>query len=357
MNVRFFNPGLSYQKIRSEVLPEIDRVLESGKLILQSDGEQFEREMEKYLGVKHFLGVANGTDALLLVQKALGIGEGDEVICVSHTFIASFSETMKLGARPILVDIGDDYLIDPKKIEEVITPRTKAIIPVHLSGDVANMTEILRIAKEHNLYVIEDAAQAMGAEHDGKKAGTMGIAGTFSFYPAKILGCYGDGGGIATNDDALYEELKEMRNHYKSTYTKIGYNSRLDNVQAAVLSIKLRYLDSWIARRREIGKMYNESLSGINGLVLPTDRPVYQDYVIRAAQRDELKKFLDQNGVQTLGDDSMAYHERKELELNFNLPNTEQYTREFLRLPCNPDLTDEEVRYVISKVREFYYGV
>lgn len=365
MKVPFTKYAQFYKKYAKELRPAILNVLKSGRLILQQEGEDFERHMAEYLKVKHFLGVSDGTDALQIALRAAGIGPGDEVITVSHTFVATIQVIAHLGATPILVDIGDDYLMDVEKIEAAITPKTKAIIPVHLSGDVCNMARISEIAAERNLIVIEDAAQALGAEWAGRKAGGFGLAGCFSFYPAKILGAFGDGGGIATNDDRMAEEIKKLRNHYmigkrpvsEEEVFKFGYNSRLDNVWAKVLDIKLTHLPEDIQIRKEIAQIYDQELRGIQGLFLPSDHGgrIYQDYVIRTEKQRELVDFLARNGVGTLGIDLIPNHKHKGLGLeHFSLPKTEKYTYEFIRLPCNQFMNLREARYVAKMIRKFY---
>ncbi|MAH46472.1 hypothetical protein CMI37_11610 [Candidatus Pacearchaeota archaeon] len=362
MKVPFVDFKKSYAKLRSEMLPAIDRVLGEGNLILREDVEEFEENLAKYVGTRYAVGVNSGTDALYLALRAAGVREGDEVITVSHTFIATIEAIVRVGAKPVLVDIGEDYLMDVAQVASLITDRTRAIIPVHLSGDVCDMAALFLVAAqaEHTIHIIEDSAQALGAKSKESKAGSMGLAGCFSFYPAKLLGGYGDGGAITTNSLKMYEEIKKLRNHYyigkgtKDDMVKFGVNSRLDNIHAAALNIKLKHIDDYIERRKEIARMYDEGLKSIAHLVLPIERGVYQDYVVRAEDRDELRDFLTKEGVETLGGDIVPNHLYKGLNLDFELPNTEKYTAEFLRLPCNPELENEEVNYVIDRIKLFY---
>jgi aminotransferase EvaB len=368
MQIRYFAPGEIYKKIRDEMLGEIDRVLSAGDLIMRKDLEVFEERIAKFLGVKYFVGVNSGTDALYLALLAVGIGKGDEVITTSHTFIATIEAIVRCGATPILVDIDDYGLMDIDEVIKAITPKTKCILPVHLTGDVVCMDKIMKLAEVHNLIVIEDAAQALGASVDGKMAGSWGLAGCFSFYPAKILGAYGDAGGVATDSEYIYREVRLLRNHYniKQTGLKtdappeimkwIG-NSRLDNLQAAILNVKFKYLTETLLKRWAVADMYNKKLQGVGDLVLPpsTKGRVWQDYVIRTARRDKLKNYLQGAGIETLGFDLTPNHLYKGYDLeHFNLPKTEKYLREQLRIPCNENMSYSDVEYVIQTIKEFY---
>ena len=346
LSVKFFDPGLEYRKNRDERLRVIDDVLSRGDLILRKDVKEFEENLAHYVGTRFAVGVTSGTDALYLSLKVLGIKEGDEVITVSNTFKATITTILQVGAKPILVEVGDDYLMDISKIEEKISDKTKAIIPVHLSGDMANMVEISYLAKQYDLYVIEDAAQALGATLGGKKAGSWGTTGCFSFYPAKLLGAYGDAGAITTNDPDIYNELLGMRNHYKEG-VGLGGNYRLDNLQAAILNSKFKDFQTYLDRRKQIAKMYDV----LDVVVIPKKREVYQDYIIRAKDRDNLYKFLEDNGIETMIPPVLPHIE---LELSERLIKSEIYNESFLRLPCNPELTDAQVYYVIEKIIEFY---
>lgn len=364
MKIRFFDPGLSYRKIKDEIVTETDRVRSAGDLILREDVEKFEETLAQYVGTRYAVGLNSGTDALFLALKALGIGPGDEVITVSHTFFATIEAIHHTGAIPVLIDINDDYLMDMDELEKAITPYTKAIIPVHLSGDVCDMDRVRELAGSW-ISVIEDSAQALGAEWDGVKAGSMGDIGCFSFYPAKVLGGDGDGGAITTDYEDVYEKIRDLRNHYNlgkdregKRFVDFGYNSRLDNIHAAVLNVKFRYLKQYIEQRQSIADIYNERLKKLP-IILPKQRNgrIYQDYVIRAKDRKELDTFLNNAGIETLGTGLTPNHKYKSLELDFSLPKTEKYAEEFIRLPCNPNITNEEADYVCETIERFYSGL
>lgn len=363
--VPFVNPPRHYQVLKEEILKAIDDVLSRGDLILRKDVEEFERNIADFVGTKSAVSLNSGTDALFLPLKAAGIGPGDEVITVSHTFIASMAVIVHCGATPVLVEVGEDFLMDMNKVEQAITPKTKAIIPVHLNGRLCEMDRLMEIARKYNLTVIEDAAQALGAKFNGKMAGSFGLAGAFSLYPFKVLGCFGDGGIITTNDENLTEKVRLLRDHGQKTKTEIvcfGFNSRLDNLQAAILNIKFKYLSGWIEKRREIAKIYNDGLAGIEQIKLPpapdSDSKhfdVYQNYVLRAEKRDELFKFLKSRGVETLIKDPIPNHWHKNLGLShFKLPFTEKLSKEVISLPMYPELTQEQIEDVIKCLQDFY---
>ena len=334
MKVRFFDPGKEYLKIRDEVLPEIDRVLTAGDLILRNDLEVFEENFAKLVGTKYAVGVASGTDALILSLKALGIGQGDEVLAPSYTFRATIEAICHTGATPILYDLDGKF---------TLTNNTKAIVPAYIAGDVDINESIFPIFKNNGMFVVEDFCQAITA------APARGDSACYSFYPAKILGCYGDGGAIATNDEWLAQKLKLARNHFKGDWKPIGYNSRLDNLQAAVLNVKLRHLTQNLARRREIALKYSKFLP--TKLKVPKARKIYQDYIVECRseeERDNLYDFLMKNGIETMKNGypfPIAFPK---------LPQALRYELCSLRIPCNPVLTDKEVDFVIKNVKEFY---
>ncbi|HHE76502.1 MAG TPA: DegT/DnrJ/EryC1/StrS family aminotransferase, partial [Candidatus Parcubacteria bacterium] len=296
--VPFVNYPLQYKNLKGEIDAAIQSVLERGDLILRRDVEDFEKAVAEFVGTKYAVGLNSGTDALFFSLKAAGIGPGDEVVTVSHTFIASISTIVHTGAKPILIDVKEDFLMDVAAIEKAITSKTKAILPVHLNGRVCEMDKIMEIAEKHNLVVIEDAAQALGTKFKGKGGGSFGLTGCFSFYPAKILGSYGDAGALTTNNPEIAEKIRLYRDHCQETKTKIvchGWNSRLDNIQAAVLNVKIRHLPRWIERRREIAKIYENGLSDISDIKLPpgpgSDEDHFdnfQNYVLRVQERDSL---------------------------------------------------------------------
>jgi len=356
--VPFVAYKLQYQNLKQEIDQAMQDVLERGDLILRKDVEDFEKTLADFIGVKHAIALNSGTDALFFSLKALGVKQGDEVITVSHTFVASISAIAQLGAVPVLVDVGDDYLMDMNLAERAVTPKTKAIIPVHLNGRMCDMERLTEIAKKHNLAIVEDSAQALGSEFLGRKAGSIGQTGCFSFYPAKILGCFGDGGALTTNDDNIALKVKLFRDHGQLTKTNIecfGWNSRLDNLQAAVLNVKMKHLPEWIKRRKEIAQKYAMGLGEISEIKLPFSQGVFQNYVIRAEKRDELFEFLKNRGVETLIKDPVPNHWHSGLNLShFKLPVSERLAKEVISLPMYPELTDEQIQYVISQIKEFY---
>jgi dTDP-4-amino-4,6-dideoxygalactose transaminase len=371
--VDFINSGYRryYKEHRNEILKAIDRCFALGNFVLRKDVLEFEAKLAKFVGVKYAVGVNSGTDALKLSYKALGCGPGDEVITVGHTFISSIEEIVHLGAKSILIDVKEDGLMDVSKIEKAITKKTVGIVPVHLSGKVCDMDEIMRIAKKHKLWVVEDACQALGAYWGKKKAGSIGHTGCFSFISPKTLGGAGDAGGIVTDNRKLYEKLLLMRNHWNITQGALhgiqpkapkimdwGYNSRLDNIQAAILNIKFRYYPAMLKRRREIAMMYNKGLKGLP-CVLPIQQPrqIYQEYIIKVKNMWKFKKYMDKKGVELLIRDTIPNHKLKGLEMShFKLPITEKIATESVRLPTYPELTNKEVEYVISCIKEFYAG-
>jgi len=365
LNVPFVDLNRQYDSIKKEVDSKISAVLESGHFILGKDVENFEGNFASFIGVKNCVGLDNGTSALELSLRALGIGEGDEVITVANTFIATASSIAFTGARPVLVDIDKEiYNIDVTKIEEAITPKTKAIMPVHLYGQPADMDEITKIAKKHDLFVIEDACQSHGAEYRGRKTGSLGNVAAFSFYPAKNLGCFGDGGAIVTDDDRIAEKIRMLRDYgqkEKYQHMFIAYNRRLDTIQAAVLGVKLKYLEKWNQRRREVARLYNEGLKNID-VVTPVERDynkhVYHLYVIRTKERDRLKEFLQAKGISTGIHYLIPIHLQPAFKhLGYekgDFPVTEGYSKEILSLPIFPELKKEEVEYISDCIAEFY---
>lgn len=343
----------------------MNAVLDRGAFILQSENRDFDLALAKYVNSKCAYGVANGTDAIIISLRAAGIGPGDEVILPSHTYIATAASVHFAGAIPVLVECGSDHLIDHQAIESAITSKTRCIMPVQLNGRTANMDEIEKIAKKHSLIIIEDAAQGIGSTFKGRAAGTFGVAGTYSFFPAKILGSFGDAGAIVTNDEKLGEKISLLRDHGRNsegTVVSWGLNSRLDNLQAAVLLTRMKHLDVEIARRREIATMYQNGLGDLSELFLPPAPNAspdhfdsYQNYEIEAERRDELKKHLSDNGVGTLIQwNGSPVHWFKELGFTVKLPKTDALFSRCLLLPMNSMLSDDEVQIVIDEVRHFY---
>ena len=363
--VPFVNYSLQYKNLEKEIDAAIKKVLSEGQLILREDVERFEKKLAEFLGVKYVVSLNSGTDALIFALKSAGIGPGDEVITVSHTFFATIEAIIHNGAKPVFVEVREDFLIDPNQIEERITKKTKAIIAVHYNGRMCEMDKIMEIAAKHNLFVIEDSAQALGATYNNKKAGSFGTAGCFSFYPAKILGTAGDGGAVCTNDEQIAEKARLLRGHGIKGKTEIvlyGFTSRLDNLQAAILNVKLPYLGDWIIKRREIAKRYQEGLGDLKEVKTPPppeeipNFDVYQNYVLKAKKRNELYNYLKEQSVETLIKDPVANHKHPGLGLeNFSLPYTEQLADQVISLPMYPELTNGEVDYVIKTVKEFYF--
>jgi len=349
-----------------EVMGAVGECLSKGDLIARQQLEDFEANLAKFIGVKYVLGMNSGTDALLISLRAAGIKQGDEVITVSHTFVATIMSIVFNGATPELIDVGHDMEMDVSLLEKAVTKKTKAIIPVHLNGRMVDMRVVHEVAEKHGLNIVEDAAQALGAKVGRYHSGGSGLTGCFSFYPAKILGCAGDGGALSTNDDEIAAKVRLLRDHgFKRDTNELlmyGFNSRLDNIQAAILDIKLKRLPQWIERRREIADMYEEGLESVGDLVLmPSTKgeggyfDVYQNYVVRTEKRDDLHAHMKEQGVETLISWPKATHTHPALGLTqFALPVTEGLARTVLSLPMFPELEDSEVDYVIDKVKAFY---
>lgn len=364
--VRFVNYPEHYRRIWDEVTEAVEGCLSRGDLIARQQLDDFEASLAKFVGSKHAIGLNSGTDALLISLKAAGIKKGDEVVTVSHTFIATIMSIVFNGATPKLLDVGEDMEMDTSLLEKAITKKTRMIIPVHLNGRMTDMRVVNEIAEERDLIVVEDAAQALGARVGRCRSGASGFTGCFSFYPAKILGCAGDGGALVTNDDDAAREMRLLRDHgFKrdtNDFMMYGFNSRLDNIQAAILDIKLRYLPEWIERRRKIARMYEKGLGRIKELKIPPGPDagdgyfdVFQNYVIRSRKRDKLFAFMKEKGIETLISWPKPNHSHPNLGLSkFKLPATEELSRTVLSLPMFPELGDDEVRYVIDAVREFH---
>lgn len=352
-----------YKALKPEIDKAVMKTFENGWYILGKEVEEFENEFAEYIGTKNCIGVANGLEALQISLMALGIGKGDEVITVSNTAVATTLAITNIGAKPVFVDVDEYYLMDVTKIEEKITSKTKAILPVHLFGQMANMAQIKRIAKKHKLKIVEDACQAHGAAQKGKKAGSIGNLGAFSFYPTKNLGAYGDGGAITTNSRKLYELCKMLRNYgQKNRYQHEikGLNSRLDEVQAAILRQKLKHLDSFVIKRNNMAKIYHQNLKDINQIKLPESMKdnyhSFHLYVIQAENRDKLMLFLSENGVQALIHYPIPIHKqncyiqyKKDL-----LPKTERFSKNILSLPIHPFIKEQEIIKISNLVKGFY---
>ena len=397
MNVPFLDLKTQYKGIKAEVEPLVLDILENCCYIGGRYVDEFERSMEEYLGVKHVAGCSNGTDALVLGLKACNVKPGDEVITSPFTFFATAEAIASVGAIPVFVDVRqDDYNIDPDKIEDAITNKTKAILPVHIFGAPCDMDRIMQIAKKHGLMVIEDDAQAIGSQYKGKKAGTLGDVGCFSFYPTKNLGGAGDGGMVTTNNDDLYVAIKaykehgageagaktrelqdgveekletnevvtELYNPYKYFNYIIGYNSRLDAIQAAVLSVKMKHLNEYNGNRAKIAKMYFDGLTPKVRLPKYNEDivPCWHQFVVRSEYKSELCTYLSENGIGNGTFYPVPLHKQKAFDntncknAGASLPVAEEIASQSVCLPIFPEMTDEQVKYVIDTVNKFYEG-
>lgn len=367
--VRYVNPQKQYKDHRKEFLNVVDDVFSRGDLINRGDLVDFEKRIARMVGVKHAIGVKSGTEALSLSMEAAGIGKGNEVIVPAYTFMASVSAICHQKAVPVLVDCKKDYNIDCDLIENAITSRTKAIEVVHMNGRVCDMDKIMAIAKKHNLTVFEDAARALGAKYKTsagkwKMAGSFGLAGCFSMYPFKMLGAFGDAGIITTDNDELAHKLRMLRYNGEDRETRVFYmhgrTALMDNLQAALLNIKLKYFSGWLSRRKRIAKLYHKGLTGIDGVVIPKfNDPRYNDswqnYAILAQNRDELVKYLNKNNVEVLTEWQIPLHKQPVMMPNsISLPITESVCATSILLPMYPELTDEQIEYVCKTVRKFY---
>lgn len=362
--VRFVEPGKLYALIKEELDAAYFDVMSKGELIDRSHLKSFEQNLAEFVGTKYAVGVNSGYDALHLSMRAAGIGRGDEVIVPAHTFVASCSAIVNAGTTPVLVDVAKDFNINVNKIEDVITKNTKGIMPVHLSGWMADMPRIMEIAQKYNLVIIEDACQSLGSSINGKNAGSWGLTGCFSFYPFKILGGYGDGGAITTNDEevALFARRMRFNGEDRETgeYHGHGFTCLLDNLQAAFLDVKLKYLPQWIRRRKQIAERYRENLSDLTDLLLPHyNKPgfdhVYQNYTVRSKQENDFSDYLKENGIEVLTQFRKPYYKHKALGLkDTGFPETEALSREVCSLPINVEMNDEDIDYIIEVVRKFY---
>jgi len=362
MEVPFVNLGLQYQILRDQILSKFDEISKKGDYILGSELEKFEKEFANFCGTKYAIGVGSGSDALSFSMIALGIGKGDEVILPGNSFIATAWTIVNVGAKPVFVDVLDDYNIDPQMIKKAITKKTKAIIPVHLTGRIADMDQIIQIANENNLYVIEDAAQAVGASLNNKKSGSFGITGCFSLHPLKNLHIQGDGGIITTNDTTIYFFVKKLRNHGLKNRDECefwGYNSRLDNIQAAIARIKLQYIDKWNKRFIEIANIYSKELQKV--CLVPTEDSkkvsIYNRYVIQHPSRDKLIDYLKKNNIETRINYPIPLHLQSAAKnLGYkkgDLPNVETQSKLILSLPIYPEIKNNQIYYVIKNIKLF----
>lgn len=362
--VPFVNPREAYRRIQKEIDAALNDCLSNGDYIMRRHLREFEAHFAEFCGTKYCVGVNSGYHALAFSLLAANVGPGHEVITVAHTFVATVSAIVHCGATPVLVEVRDDFNIDVDQLERAITPRTKAIIPVHLNGRMCDMERVQSIADKHRLVVIEDAAQSIGARQWSRRAGSFGAAGCFSFYPFKMLGGFGDGGAVTTNDPSIARAVTLLRfngeDRETGEYHYHGYTALLDNIQAAVLDVKLRHLPAWIEHRRAIADRYRKALSGIGDLRLPHFDgrgfyDVFQNYVIRTSRRDELRAHLKENGVETLVSWPKPMWHHLALRLGeHHLPVTEAICREVLSLPMSAETTEEHVDATVEIIRRFF---
>ncbi|MFH1826453.1 MAG: DegT/DnrJ/EryC1/StrS family aminotransferase [bacterium] len=366
MPVGFFDIKEQNKPLEKEINQAIEKVVASGRYILGQTVADFEQAFAKYCGTKHAVGVASGTDALQLGLIAAGVQPGDEVITSPFTFVASAEAIVYCGAKPVFVDIkADSFNLDISKVEQAITKKTKVIMPIHLYGLACEMGPLMELANKHKLAVVEDCAQAAGAEFNNKKVGSFGTAGAFSFFPTKNLGCFGDGGIITTNDDKIANELKVLRNHgSRSQYHHdlIGFNSRLDALQAAVLGVKLPHLDEYVAARRKNADNYHKNLSNLPGLTLPTEPPAtkhtYNQFTLRAKNRNKLVEFLKSKNIGAMVYYPISLHLQKVFAYlgikPGDLPQSELAQEQVVSLPIFPELSEKSQAEVIAAIKEFH---
>ena len=365
-SVPFFDYPALYSRDRDGFLAVFDDVCSRGAYILQRDVDEFEQRICDLIGVKHAVSVANGTDGLIIALRSVGIKPGDEVILPAHTYVATAAAVHLTGGKPILVECGADHMMDFAAAERAVTGKTRFLMPVHINGRTCDMDACQSLASKYDLGIVEDAAQALGSRFRDRYAGTLGLAGMFSLYPAKLLGCFGDGGVVVSNSDAIAERMRLWRDHGRDKNGDVigwGMNSRLDNLQAALLNHKLKGYDNELQRRREIAARYEERLSDVKELTLPLGPDadprhfdVYQNYELEADDRDNLKSFLAEQGVGTIIQwAGKAVHQLRGLGFeNVSLPVTERMTSRFLMLPMHTALNDDDVDYVCDAIRRFY---
>ena len=365
MRVPFLDLKTQHESIKDEIAAAIELVLDNSAFAGGPLVEQFENEFATFCQCQHAIGVGSGTEALWLALLVLGIGSGDEVITVPNTFIATAEAISFCGAKPVFVDIDEQiYNMNPALLEKAITAKTKAIVPVHLFGQMADMDAIMEIAQEYGLFIIEDASQAHGAKYGGRPAGSIGDVGCFSFYPGKNLGAYGEAGAIVTNDKNLMKKLKMLRDHgqqEKYYHKMIGWNSRMDGLQGAILSVKLKHLTSWSEARQKNARLYNELLADVDGVIRPlvadNAEHVYHIYAIRVQNRDALKSALEANNIHCGIHYPVPIHLQEAYLYqgidNGNFPITEKCAEELLSLPMFPELTTEQIEQVVHEIKTF----
>jgi dTDP-4-amino-4,6-dideoxygalactose transaminase len=364
-NIPFFEYPRLYKDNKENLLKIIDDIGSRGAFIMQKDLQDFEASLAKFTKAKYSIGVANATDGLELAWMSINLRAGDEVICCSHTMLATASAIKTAGGTPVVVDIGNDGLIDPDAVEAAINPRTVGIMPTQLNGRTCNMDRIMSIADKYRLYVVEDAAQALGSSFKGRHAGTFGHASAISFFPAKVLGSLGDGGAVLTNNEHIFDRVYQLHDHGRDVNGEVrswGRNSRLDNLQAAILNHNLKTYSDVIARRRSIAELYQNYLSDIEELILPPSPDanpehfdVYQNYEMQANKRNDLKDYLKAHGVGTLVQwGGKAVHQWEHLGFTIKLPKVERYFESCIMLPMNMFITDDDVLYICKTIRSFY---
>ncbi|MEQ1760383.1 MAG: DegT/DnrJ/EryC1/StrS family aminotransferase [Vicinamibacterales bacterium] len=364
--VRFVDPQEHYRRLKPEIDHALTDTLAKGDLVLRQQLRDFEANFADYVGVKYAVGLNSGYHALHFSLLAAGVGPGDEVITAGHTFLATVSAIVHVGATPVLGDIGTDHELDLDDVERRINERTKILLPVHLNGRLCDMERVARLADRYNLKVVEDACQALGATFQGKMAGGFGLAGCFSFYPFKALGALGDGGAIVTNDPTVAQMAKRLRyngeDRETGEYHHHGYTALLDNIHAAVLDVKLRHFPSWVEHRRDIAERYRSGLDGVGDLALPhfdesRQRDSFQNYVIRTSRRNDLREHLKINGVETLVHWAKPFWRHAALGIpDPLLPETERLCREAVSLPMSAETTEEDVAITVEVIRRFFSG-
>ncbi len=365
VKVPYLDLAAQHRPLKAELLEAVGGVIDRGQFILGSEVAAFESELALVCGTKYAVGLNSGTDALILALRALEIGPGDEVITAVNSFVASASCIALVGATPVLVDVREDCNIDPGALERAVTPRTKALIPVHLTGCPADMDPILAVAKKNGLFLVEDCAQAIAAEYRGRRVGSFGEIGCFSLHPLKTLNACGDGGAVVTDDPVLRDKIILMRNlglQSRENCTVWSSNSRLDTIQAAMLLVKLKHLDEWTDGRRRNAAFYQKALAQIPGILLPQDKiqekAVYHTFIVQVERRDELKEFLATRGIDT------AIHYPRPIHLQGaaaplgklpgSFPVAEKQAKRILSLPVYPELTREQLDWVAASIRDFY---
>jgi len=365
VKIPYVNIAVQHNLLKDELLEVIERVISNAQFVLGDEVVEFEHRFAELCDVEYAIGVNSGTDALILALRALGIGPGDEIITVPNSFIASTSCILMVGAQPVFVDVRDDYNMNPAQLKQAITSRTKAILPVHLTGRPADMDAIMEVAKTHNLYVVEDCAQAVMAKYKGRSVGSMGTVGCFSLHPLKTLNTCGDGGVVITNDEKLAEKFRLMRNlglKNRNECVIWSGNSRLDTLQAAILLVKMKYLDEWTEKRRDNAAFYQQRLSNIPQIQTPLDKvyekAVYHTFVIQCEHRQELQKYLAEQGIETAIHYPIPIHLQKVSSgLGYqkgSFPVAEEQAKRILSLPIYPELKREDLEYIVESISNFY---